>query len=268
VAPDDARRAVKIYGPDLATSQGKTVKKQNSDTPTYQAIQIPAPIIVKYNSVRIFIDILWVNGSAYFHTKSEWIKFCTVSQIPNRSKQTLLTEVKKDIHMHTTRGITVAGIEGDREFACLTHDLLPTPINIADADDHVSGVERSIRTVKERTRCLVHILPYKRLPRVMIRSGVENSNRALNQFPVQGGVSKTMSPLTIMTGKPLLDYNDMKIEFGAYAQVYEANNPTNTMKARTTGAIALAPTGNAQGGYYFMSLVTGKKLSNCPCRRE
>jgi hypothetical protein len=161
--------------------------------------------------------------------------------------------------MHTTRGITVAGIEGDREFACLTHDLLPTPTNTADADDHVSEVERSIRTVKERTRCLVHGLPYKRLPRVMIRSGLENSKRALNQLPVKGGVSKTMSPLTIMTGKPLPDYNDMKIEFGAYVQVYEANNPTNTMKARTTGAIALAPTGNAQGGYYFMSLVTARQ---------
>lgn len=64
-----------------------------------------------------------------------------------------------------------------------------------------------------------------------------------------------------MTGRPSPDYNDMKIEFGAYAQVLEDNDPTNTMKARTTGAIALTPTGNAQGGYYFLSLVTGRKLS-------
>jgi hypothetical protein len=183
VTPDDARRAVNIYGPNLATLQGKTVKKQNSATPNHQAIQIPAPIIAKCNSVRIFIDIFWVNGSAYFHTISEWIKFRTVSQIPNRSKQTLLTEVRKVIHMHQTRGITVAGIEGDREFTCVTHDLLPTPTNITDADDHVSEVERSIRTVKERTRCLVHGLPYKRLPRLMIRRSREFQPRAQ---PVSG----------------------------------------------------------------------------------
>jgi hypothetical protein len=109
---------------------------------------------------------------------------------------------------------------------------------------------------------LVHGLPYKRLPKVIMRSGVENSNQALNQFPVTGGVSKTMSPLTIMTGKQLPDYNDMTIEFEAYAQVYVSNNSSNTLKARTTGAIALAPMGNAQGGYsYFMSLVTGNNLS-------
>jgi hypothetical protein len=64
-----------------------------------------------------------------------------------------------------------------------------------------------------------------------------------------------------MTGRPNLDYNDMIIEFGAYAQVYEDGGPTNTVRARTTGAIALTPTGNAQGGYYFLSLTTGRKLS-------
>ncbi len=33
------------------------------------------------------------------------------------------------------------------------------------------------------------------------------------------------------------------------------------MLPRTTGAIALRPTGNVQGGYYFLSLTTGKRLS-------
>jgi hypothetical protein len=33
------------------------------------------------------------------------------------------------------------------------------------------------------------------------------------------------------------------------------------VRARTTRAIALTPTGNAQGGYYFLSLTTGRNLS-------
>jgi hypothetical protein len=64
-----------------------------------------------------------------------------------------------------------------------------------------------------------------------------------------------------MTGRPSSDYNDLKIEFGAYALVYEANDLTNTNKAKSTGAITLTQTGNAQGGYFFMSLTTGKRLS-------
>jgi hypothetical protein len=108
---------------------------------------------------------------------------------------------------------------------------------------------------------LIQGLPFRRIPKAMIRAAIENANKMLNLFPVKNGASGSMSPLTIMTGKPIPDYNDMNIEFEAYAQVYEDINPTNTQKARTTGAIALTPTGNAQGGFYFLSLVTGRKLS-------
>jgi hypothetical protein len=93
------------------------------------------------------------------------------------------------------------------------------------------------------------------------KAAIENTNKTLNQFPAKNDVSDTLSPLTIMMRWPNPDYNDMKIEFGAYAQVFEANDPMNTVKARTTGAIALTLTGNAQGGYYFLSLATVRKLS-------
>jgi hypothetical protein len=86
----------------------------------------------------------------------------------------------------------------------------------------------------------------------MVRAAIEKANKVMNQFPAQNGMSNTLSPLTIMTGKPTPDYNDMKIEFGAYAQVFEENNPTKTPITRTTGAIALTPAGNAQGGQFFM----------------
>jgi hypothetical protein len=74
-------------------------------------------------------------------------------------------------------------------------------------------------------------------------------------------VSDTLSPLTIMTGKPNPDYHSMKVEFGSYVHVFEENSPTNSNKSRTTGAIALNPTGNAQGDYHFMSLSTWKRLA-------
>jgi hypothetical protein len=95
----------------------------------------------------------------------------------------------------------------------------------------------------------------------MVRAAVEGAHKALNQFPAKNGVSKVMGPLTTMTGQPRPDFNDFKIKFGAYALVFEDNDPTNSMRTSATGAIALTPTGNAQGGNYFMSLTTGKRLS-------
>ena len=81
---------------------------------------------------------------------------------------------------------------------------------------------------------LFHGLPFKAVPKVIIRAMVENAVKGLNNFPVKNRISQTLSPRRIMTGKPSLDYNKMLIEFRAYAQVFEDNNPTNTTKARTT----------------------------------
>ena len=44
-------------------------------------------------------------------------------------------------------------------------------------------------------------------------------------------------------------------------QVFEDITPSNTLRARSLGAIALTPTGNVQGGYFFLSLATGNRIS-------
>ena len=61
----------------------------------------------------------------------------------------------------------------------------------------------------------------------------------LNRFPHKNGIHK--------------------LEFGTYVQTHEKHN--NSMDSRTSGAIALRPSGNKQGGLYFLSLHTGKRIS-------
>ena len=58
-----------------------------------------------------------------------------------------------------------------------------------------------------------------------MRVGVSN----LNMFPNDDGVSKVLSPLTIVTGKGKIDYNKLKIEPGTYAQVTVEASPSNGM---------------------------------------
>ena len=68
-----------------------------------------------------------------------------------------------------------------------------------------------------------------------------------------------VSPHTIITGQHV-DYNKhCKYEFGQYVQVHHQHD--NTMLPQTTGALALRPTGNAQGNFYFFSLTTGRVLN-------
>jgi hypothetical protein len=139
--------------------------------------------------------------------------------------------------------------------------MQPIEINVVPADSHVGEVERSIRTMKERLRSMAHGMPYKRLPQLMITHMVADTVRCLNQFPWTNGISSTLSPASIVTGLGNPDYNQMRLEFGAYVQLFEDNDPSNTLRSRSLGAIALTPTGNAQGDYFFMSLATGKRIS-------
>ena len=120
LTPDDAHRALHIWGTAVQTLEGKMTKQQNKGIPNYKPILIPAPIIAKYNTIRLFIDIFWVNGSPYFHTISEYFKFRTVAAIKNRTKNTLLMETKAILTLYATRSFTISRIEWDREFACIT----------------------------------------------------------------------------------------------------------------------------------------------------
>ena len=63
-----------------------------------------------------------------------------------------------------------------------------------------------------------------------------------------------------MTGQTIDFLKHCKHEFGAYVQTHKAT--TNTMAPCTIGAIPLRPTGNEQGGWYYLSLNTGRGI-NC-----
>ena len=229
--------------------------------PTFEAVPIPAPILEHQRNVTLCVDFFFVQGLGFLHTISRGIGFRTVVPVADRSYKTILKEVTRVINIYQTRGLNVLDVHADSEFACLREALRPISMNIVTADSHVGEVERSIRTIKERLRSCVHGLPYKRLPKVMIRHLVSDTVRCLNQFPWRNGVSETLSPATIVLGVCTPDYTAMRIEFGAYVQVFEDSDPTNTPRARSMGAIALDPTGNAQGAYHFMSLATGARIS-------
>ena len=76
-------------------------------------------------------------------------------------------------------------------------------------------------------------------------------------FPFKNRILSSLSPESIILGYPNLDYIKLKIKFGAYAQVYIGT--TISTKQRAVGVIALIPE-NERGGYYFISLATGKQL--------
>ena len=120
-------------------------------------------------------------------------------------------------------------------------------------------IERDIRTVKERVRATYSTLPYEWLPIRLIAEMVFVAVFWLNCFPNAQGISPNLSPRTIVTGLHI-DFNrHCRYQFGEYVQTHEEHD--NSMLSRTIGALALRPTGNLQGSFYFLSLSTGRVLN-------
>ena len=166
----------------------------------------------------------------------------------------------KDVHkIYNARGFKITDIHADKEFEKVEKDLLPSRLTICGVDEHVPEIERSVQTQKNENRAVSQAMPYKCIPRIMIREIVKQGNVFLNAFGTEDSVDDGLTPRNIIDNLPHIDYNDLKYEFGQYVQLHVNQRFTNTMKSRTIGAIVLGPK-NIQGQYNYMSLETGEQI--------
>ena len=113
---------------------------------------------------------------------------------------------------------------------------------------------------KERIRSTYHQLPYRAIPKIMIRCLAMTSASTLNLFPVKGGVSKYYSPNVIMSQRNISYEKDCAYPYGAYVQASNDTDPTYTNAPRTVDAVYLRPALNVQGGHELMHLAMGNLI--------
>jgi len=117
---------------------------------------------------------------------------------------------------------------------------------------------RQNRVIKERARAIIQTLPYKDIPRKIRIGLIQYVVFWLNCIPKSG---QEHSPRDLVFGEQKINYETTcRLPFGAYAQVHDDLDVTNTMQSRTTGAISLGATGNVQGTYRFFNLHTGEVI--------
>jgi hypothetical protein len=103
--------------------------------------------------------------------------------------------------------------------------------------EHVLEIERHIRTLKERVQSAHNTLPLKQNPDRMLIELIYYCTFWLNSFPNAAGMSRILSPQTMVTGKNIDYSKHCKFESGEHVQTHEEHN--NTMVSRIVGAIPL-----------------------------
>jgi hypothetical protein len=255
-------QAEAIFGKDLGAIQGKTTRVRPDHVPT-DYVMVP-PNIMEFNSqVVLAIDIMAINKMYFLLTVSRNIQFTTVEKLMNKKTATLENGISKVILLYKKRGFNVTVCLADLEFEAIRNELtkLEVTLNTCRPGEYVPEIEHKIRTVKERVRAALLMLPFATLPRIMVVHSVLFLVMWLNFFPPKGGVSRTLSPQAIITGIHADCAKLCKVPFGGYAQVYAEPSPLNDiMVSCTVGGISLGPTRNVQGTYKFMSLLTGELI--------
>ena len=83
----------------------------------------------------------------------------------------------------------------------------------------------------------------------------------ISSFPVKSGISEKWSPRELVSRTKLDTKLHCRAPFGSYCEMHIDPDITNTLEPRTNWAICMGPTGNLQGSYKFLSLATGKKVT-------
>ena len=253
----DIRAAEDIFGPNLGALKGKTPACR-STVVSGGRDGVPPDILDRHHDLVVSIDIFFINKIPFLLTTSRNLHFRTVEAIPNHQVSTVLKAIQRMLATDHARGFRVRTIPADPEFQPLDSMIPGVSFNFCAQGEHMPDIERYVRTVKDRVHSGYNNLPFSRLPRLVVVRLVSNTVFCLNAFPHPDGVSTTLSPRYLLTGRHLDYHKHVRLEFGSYAQTHEEH--TNNMRARTLGAICLGLSGNEQGGHYFMCLRTGRRL--------
>jgi hypothetical protein len=118
----DILAAEHIFGPDLGSIKGKTVRRTPDRIET-QVVSIPVSIMSIYRQVVLGVDLMHVNRIAFYVTRSRNIKLGSVEHIANMNNKTLGRAIRQVQQQYVKRGFKITHLLADGQFAPLRGDL-------------------------------------------------------------------------------------------------------------------------------------------------
>jgi hypothetical protein len=94
VTPSDISAANKIFGPNVASMKGKTVRAAQDPVLT-EYVEVPKEIVDLNKAVTIKADVMFVDGLGFAITSSRKIKFTTTEYVVKRTKASVVSPSKQ-----------------------------------------------------------------------------------------------------------------------------------------------------------------------------
>jgi hypothetical protein len=144
-------------------------------------------IMERCQDVTLCIGLMCINKMPFLATISRHMKFGTIEAAKSRHRKVLLPAIKNVKRLRALRGFRVRCCYADNQFEGMRHKLLElgVQLNVVAEAEHVPEIERHVRTIKERTRCVHNTVPFKRMSARMTIEMAHASVFWLNMFPVR-----------------------------------------------------------------------------------
>ena len=264
VIEEDIKVADEIWKADISSLKGKSVReKPNVVTTEFETV--PNVLLAKCRIVELCVDIMFVNQCVFLTTIDKTVKYRCTIPMSNRRADEISSGLKKIFNHYNKGGLLVSVVHADHEFAAPMEEAVDefpgVHLNITNPDEHVPQAERNNRTIQERVRVGYHRMPYKAIPKIMMKALVLRNTFNLNLYLPKDGVSRIYSPHQIVSQKPISYSHHLKFETGDYVQAITENNPKNTNMSRRIDGIYLRPTMILQEGHILMDLQTGREFA-------
>ena len=272
---DFGRRDVKIanviygYSKGAAMGKWKHPRKGQKMDRTTEGVSTPVPrkILEHYGDVHLDMDLMFINGVAFFLSTSRDLGFIHCRPVVSKHNKRVQNALKTIVAEYNTRGFKVRTASGDNAFAPLKDwmlEELDIVLTTCDSDSHVPRVENSIKFVKERVRCIQSELPFKKLPRRFTIEIVKRVVVLINSFARKSGVHSVMSPRQIMFGRkfipPLCKIGELVLSYDTYGS-------NDTGQERAFYGLYIGPNENGTGHRVF-KLQTKHMVTTPKCKMK
>jgi hypothetical protein len=183
----------------------------------------------------------------------------TLLHVDKQTTPVLGTALQAQVNTIRSRGFepTTIYLDPQSAFVPLQGQIPGVEVDIGGAGDHMDKIDAAIKHSKEVMRSVYASLPWK-LPKSLVKDlayyGV--SRRNLKRTP-----SSTVSPRVKFTGRKPVYKKELGLGFGDYAECYDPTCVSRSVNSkRTEPCIALYPTANANGSWWFLNLETKRRV--------
>ncbi len=142
VTNDDIKNANKIFGTDLATIRGKTVRRRPKRV-IMDYVNIPRLLVDTNQRETLAADVMFVNLVPFLVSVSQNINLITIEHAPSpQTASSLGSLLQRIVHVYARAGFTVQTILMDIEFKKVRDHVPMLHVNTPAASQHVGDIER------------------------------------------------------------------------------------------------------------------------------